>query len=323
MKILITGGAGFIGSHLAEYLLARGEEVHCLDDLSTGSIHNISHLKDNDKFSYTIGSVTDEQLVAEYVDWADFVYHLAAAVGVELIVNNPVRTIETNIRGTEAVLRHASKKKRPVLITSTSETYGKNENVPFKEDDDMVLGPTSRARWSYACSKAIDEFLGLSYWHERELPVIIVRLFNTVGPRQVAQYGMVLPRFVTQALKGEPITVYGDGKQSRCFAYVSDVIEAMVNLAGREEACGQVFNIGSHEEITIEDLAKLVKKLLNSGSPIEYIPYEKAYAAGFEDMRRRAPDTGKIAALTGYKPKHGIEDIIRLVAEHIQKGLTS
>lgn len=321
MKYLITGGAGFIGSHLAEKLLSHGHRVHVLDDLSTGRIENVAHLKENDSFGYSIGNVTDRPLTAELVDWSDFVFHLAAAVGVDLIVKKPVYTIETNIKGTEVVLSQASKKNRPVLITSTSECYGKSDQVPFEEDQDMVLGPTVRARWSYACSKAIDEFLGLSYFRERGLPVVIARLFNTVGPRQVGHYGMVVPRFVTQALRGEDVTVYGDGSQSRCFAYVGDVVGALVELSSREEAFGEVYNIGTKEEITIAGLAELVIEELGSTSKIVYVPYEKAYAKGFEDMKRRVPDTTKIEKLIGFKPGTDIRQTIRLVADEIKSGL--
>jgi UDP-glucose 4-epimerase len=319
MRYLITGGAGFIGSHLSEHLLSAGHEVRVLDNLSTGSIDNIVHLKDKKGFGYTIASVTDEPVTAELVDWSDFVFHLAAAVGVDLIVKKPVYTIETNIKGTEVVLEHANKKKRPVLIASTSECYGKSSKVPFKEDDDMVFGPTVRARWSYACSKAIDEFLGISYWRAEKLPVIIARLFNTVGPRQVGYYGMVVPRFVTQALAGDKITVYGDGKQSRCFAFVGDVVGALVKISTRKDAYGEVYNIGSQEEITMNALAALVKKTLKSKSEIVHVPYEVAYAEGFEDMQRRVPDTTKINKLIGFKPTTGIEEIIRLVAEDMRK----
>src|SRR5512147_133 len=251
MKVLITGGAGFIGSHLSEFLLKRGHQVFVLDDLSTGAIENVVHLKGNPCFNYTIDSIMNVPLAAELVDRCDIVYHLAAAVGVRLIVESPVRTIETNIRGTEIILDLAHKKRKKVIITSTSEVYGKASKVPFSESDDLVLGPTDKARWSYACSKAIDEFLALAYWREKRLPVVVVRLFNTVGPRQTGRYGMVLPRFVKQALAGEPITVYGDGKQSRCFCHVSDVVSALARISNEPEAVGQVFNIGSDEEITI------------------------------------------------------------------------
>src|SRR6476659_378038 len=266
MRVLITGGAGFVGSHLSEALLDRGDEVFVLDDLSTGSIDNIAHLKSHPKFHYTIDTVTNEPVLAEMVDRCDTVVHLAAAVGVKLIVESPVRTIETNVHGTEVVLKVASKKKRLVIIASTSEVYGKSAKVPFSEDDDLVLGPTSKHRWAYACSKMIDEFLALAYWKERKLPVIIFRLFNTVGPRQTGQYGMVVPNFVRQALANEPITVFGDGTQSRSFTYVGDVVNAMVALIDEPGAIGQVFNIGNGREITIGELAAKVKKMTGSSS---------------------------------------------------------
>lgn len=313
---LITGGAGFIGSHLAEALLARGDRVVVIDDLSTGRIQNIEHLKGKPSFEYVIDSVMNRPLTAELVDRADFVFHLAAAVGVKLIIQSPVRTIETNIRGTEIILELANKKKKPVFIASTSEVYGKSAKVPFTEDDDLVLGATSRGRWSYACSKALDEFLAIAYFHEKGLPVVIARLFNTVGPRQTGRYGMVLPSFVSQALASKPITVFGDGTQSRCFGYVGDVVGAIATLVTREEAYGQVFNIGSQEEISILGLARLVKERLQSRSEIVLIPYDEAYEAGFEDMPRRVPDIGKIRSLVGFEPRTRLPEIIDLVAEH-------
>ena len=296
MRVLITGGAGFIGSHLAEAYLARGDEVFVLDDLSTGSIDNIRHLKANPRFHYTIESVHHGPTVAELVDQCDVVFHLAAAVGVRLIVESPVRTIETNVHGTEVVLAKANKKKKKVLIASTSEVYGLSDQVPFREDGNLVLGPTSKGRWSYACSKAIDEFLALAYWRERKLPTIIVRLFNTVGPRQTGQYGMVVPTFVKQALTGRPITIHGDGSQTRCFTDVGDVVRALVALMDHPGAVGEVFNIGSSEEVAIRSLAERVKALTHSGSEIVSIPYELAYGEGFEDMPRRVPDLAKIEA---------------------------
>jgi UDP-glucose 4-epimerase len=313
MRVLITGGAGFVGSHLSEALLARGDEVYVLDDLSTGSIDNIAHLKTNPKFHYTIESVTNEPLLAELIDRCDTVVHLAAAVGVKLIVESPVRTIETNVHGTEVVLKVANKKKKLVLIASTSEVYGKSAKVPFSEDDDLVLGPTSKHRWAYACSKMIDEFLALAYWKERKLPVIIVRLFNTVGPRQTGQYGMVVPSFVRQALANEPITVFGDGTQSRSFTYVGDVVRAVVALINEPRAIGQVFNIGNGKEITIADLAARIKTMTGSRSEIVTIPYDQAYEAGFEDMPRRVPDISKIRALIGYEPTVELDDILTRV----------
>jgi UDP-glucose 4-epimerase len=316
---LITGGAGFVGSHLAERLLADGHEVIVLDNLSTGSIDNISHLKTHPRFSYAVDSVTNEPLLAELLDRSDVVFHLAAAVGVKLIVEQPVHTLETNVHGTEVVLKHANKKKKLVFIASTSEVYGKSTDVPFRETADLVLGPTSKHRWAYACSKLIDEFLALAYWKEKKLPVVIVRLFNTVGPRQTGQYGMVLPTFVRQALAGHPITVFGDGTQSRSFTYVGDVVDALIRLAHEPRAVGDVFNIGSTSEVTISELATRVKKMTNSGSPIETVPYDVAYEAGFEDMPRRVPDIAKIQSLIGFAPKMGLDDIIRSVVEHVRQ----
>jgi UDP-glucose 4-epimerase len=313
MKVLITGGAGFIGSHVAEAYLARGDEVLVLDDLSTGSIDNIRHLKTNPRFHYTIESVHHAPTVAELVDQCDVVIHLAAAVGVRLIVESPVRTIETNVHGTEVVLAKANKKKKKVLIASTSEVYGLSDQVPFREDGNLVLGPTVKGRWSYACSKAIDEFLALAYWRERKLPTVIVRLFNTVGPRQTGQYGMVVPTFVKQAITGRPITIHGDGRQSRCFADVSDVVRAIVALMDHPGAVGEVFNIGSDEEVTIRALAERVKALTESRSEIVTIPYEKAYGEGFEDMPRRVPDLSRIGGLIGYLPTKSLDQILQSV----------
>ncbi|HYN88619.1 MAG TPA: GDP-mannose 4,6-dehydratase [Ardenticatenaceae bacterium] len=315
MNTLITGGAGFIGSHLAEALLARGDTVYIVDDLSTGSIRNIDHLKSNPRFHYTIDKVENVPVIAELVDRADVVFHLAAAVGVRLVVESPVRTIETNLRGTEIVLAQANKKQRPVFFASTSEVYGKREQQPCREDDDLIIGPTTIGRWSYACSKAMDEFLALAYCRERGLPIVIGRFFNTVGPRQTGRYGMVLPNFVRQALAGHPITIYGDGKQSRCFGYVGDVVRAVIGLMETPEAVDQVFNIGNDQEITINELAERVKEVTGSHSPITHIPYEEAYAEGFEDMRRRVPDLSKIGRLLGYEPDVGIDEIIARVVE--------
>ena len=317
MRALITGGAGFIGSHLAEHLLAQGHDVSILDNLSTGSIENIAHLKGRPGFDYTIDSVSNGPLVAELIDRSDTVFHLAAAVGVKLIVEQPVHTIETNVHGTEVVLKHASKKKKLVFIASTSEVYGKSVDVPFREDADLVLGPSEKHRWAYACSKLIDEFLALAYWKERRLPVVVVRLFNTVGPRQTGQYGMVLPNFVRQALAGEPITVFGDGTQSRSFTFVGDVVDALVKLALEPRAVGHVFNIGNTEEITIGDLAKRVRMVTSSRSPIRNIPYDEAYEAGFEDMPRRVPDIAKIRQLIGFQPRVPLDDIIYRVVESL------
>jgi UDP-glucose 4-epimerase len=319
MRVLITGGAGFVGSHLAEAFLDRGDEVFILDNLSTGSIDNVVHLKGNPKFHYTIDSVSNEPVLAELVDRSDIVVHLAAAVGVKLIVEQPVHTIETNVHGTEVVLKHANKKKKLVLIASTSEVYGKSVDVPFREDADLVLGPTVKHRWAYACSKMIDEFLALAYWKERKLPVIVVRLFNTVGPRQTGQYGMVIPNFVRQALAGDPITVFGDGTQSRSFTYVGDVVTAMVALIDEPRAVGQVFNIGNGNEITIRDLAEKVKKMTGSSSAIVTVPYERAYEAGFEDMPRRVPDIGRIQALVGYRPTVDLDETLTRIIEHFRQ----
>jgi UDP-glucose 4-epimerase len=316
MRILITGGAGFIGSHLCEALLAAGHHVYVLDDLSTGAIDNIAHLKGQPHFHYTIDSVFNDSLVAELVDRADVVFHLAAAVGVRLIVQEPVHTIETNVHGTEVILRHAAKKKKLVFIASTSEVYGKSTDVPFREDADLVMGATTRHRWAYACSKALDEFLALAYWKEKRLPIVICRLFNTVGPRQTGQYGMVVPTFVRQALAGEPITVFGDGTQSRSFTYVGDVVAALVRLMSEPRAIGQVFNLGNREEVSILGLAERIRTLTGSSSPITVIPYDQAYEAGFEDMPRRVPDLTKIRNLIGYEPKVTLDEIIeRVVAD--------
>lgn len=311
MRFLITGGAGFIGSHLSDELLARGHRVHVLDDLSTGSMDNIGHLKEDPRFSYTVESCNQSSVVAELVDGADVVYHLAAAVGVELIVESPVRTIETNVHCTEVVLEQASKKRKPVFIASTSEVFGKSRDVPFTEDGDLLLGATTKGRWSYACSKAIDEFLALAYWKERKLPTVVGRLFNTVGPRQTGRYGMVVPNFVRQALSGQPITVFGDGEQSRCFCHVSDVVRALADLMELgEPAYGEVFNIGATEEISIRGLAERVRDLAESSSEIVAVPYHDAYEEGFEDMPRRVPDTSKIHGAIGWSSTHTLDEIL-------------
>ena len=311
MRVLITGGAGFIGSHLADAYLARGDEVHALDDLSTGSMRNIRHLRKHPRFEYTIESVHHRSVVAELVDESDMVYHLAAAVGVKLIVESPVRTIETNVHGAEVVLSQAAKKKKKVLVASTSEVYGLSTSIPFREDGNLVMGATTKGRWSYACSKAIDEFLALAYGRERKLPTVIVRLYNTVGPRQTGQYGMVIPTFVKQALAGEPITVYGDGTQSRCFTHVADIVGALVALMDHPDAVGQVFNIGSSQEVSIGVLAEQVKAMTESLSAIVHVPYHEAYEEGFEDMPRRVPDIGKISRLVGYQPTRSLECILK------------
>jgi UDP-glucose 4-epimerase len=319
MRYLITGGAGFIGSHLSEALLEKGNEVFALDDLSTGSVENIRHLKANKRFHYFFDSIQNKQLLAELVDESDAVVHLAAAVGVRLIVESPVRTLETNIHGTQSVLDAASKKKKLVFIASTSEVYGKSDKVPFREDADLVLGPTTKARWSYAASKALDEFLALSYWKERKQPVKIARFFNTVGPRQTGRYGMVVPSFVQQALAGEPITVFGSGKQSRCFCDVRDCVEALIRLLADECVVGEVVNIGTDEEISIEGLAHVVKERTGSDSPIVYIPYDRAYEPGFEDMPRRIPSLAKLESLTGFRPSTPLVEIVDRVIEHSRK----
>jgi len=319
VKALITGGAGFIGSHLADRLLKDGHEVLVLDNLSTGSIDNIVHLKQVPGFSYVIDTITNEPLLAEMIDACDVVYHLAAAVGVKLIVEQPVHTIETNVHGTEVVLKHANKKKKLVCLASTSEVYGKSADVPFRETADLVLGATAKHRWAYACSKLLDEFLALAYWKEKKLPVVIVRLFNTVGPRQTGQYGMVLPTFVRQALAAHPITVFGDGTQSRSFTHVGDVVWALIRLVQEPRAVGEVFNVGNTGEVTIWDLAERVKVMAGSDSPIQIVPYDQAYEAGFEDMPRRVPDISKIRNLIGYEPQVDLPDIIRSVVEHLRQ----
>jgi UDP-glucose 4-epimerase len=316
LRVLITGGAGFIGSHLADAYLQRGDEVLIIDDLSTGTIENIRHLKNNPRFQYTIDSVHNQPVTAELVDQCDVVVHLAAAVGVKLIVESPVRTIETNVKGTEVILSLANKKQKRVLVASTSEVYGLSTDVPFKEDGNLVMGATTKGRWSYACSKAIDEFLALAYWREKKLPTTIVRLFNTVGPRQTGRYGMVIPTFVKQALAGRPITVYGNGKQTRCFGYVGDVVGALIKLMDHADSVGQVYNIGSTEEISIVKLAEKVKELTNSDSEIVFVPYDEAYEEGFEDMPRRVPDTSKIKQLVGFQPKMKLDGILQSVIDY-------
>ncbi len=313
MRILITGGAGFIGSHLSDYLLGQGHNVTVIDDLSTGSMDNIREAKENRRFQYFIDTIFDKPLLAELIDDAEVVFHLAAAVGVLNIVESPVRTIETNVGGSELVLEVAAKKKKRVLIASTSEVYGKSTKFPFSEEDDLVLGPTTKGRWSYACSKAIDEFLALAYHHERKLPVTIVRLFNTVGPRQTGRYGMVLPNFVKQALCGEPLTVFGDGEQSRCFTHVGDIVKGLVQCIYCDAAVGQVFNLGNTEEVTINALAEKVILATGSSSTIEYLSYAQAYGDGFEDMQRRFPDISKAREWFGYAPTQSLDDIIKSV----------
>jgi len=319
LRYLLTGGAGFIGSHLSEGLLKRGDEVFVLDDLSTGSVENIRHLKSNDRFHYFFDSITNKQLLAELVDESDVIFHLAAAVGVRLIVESPVRTLETNVYGTQLVLDAASKKKKLVVTASTSEVYGKSEKVPFREDADLVLGATMMSRWSYAASKALDEFLALSYWRERKQPVLIARFFNTVGPRQIGRYGMVLPNFVRQALDGKPITIFGTGEQSRCFCDVRDTIEALLRLLATDKSVGEVVNIGTDEEVTINRLAQVVKERTKSESPISHIPYDQAYEPGFEDMQRRVPSLEKLQRLIGFRPRTPLTEIVDRVVDHFQK----
>ncbi len=319
MRYLITGGAGFIGSHLAERLLDRGDHVVLLDNLSTGSMENIRHLKSKERMEYHLDAIENRRLVAELVDEADIVVHLAAAVGVRLIVESPVRTIETNVNGTQIILEAAEKKRKLVLAASTSEVYGKSTQVPFREEADLVLGPTTKGRWSYAASKALDEFLALAYWRERKVPVIVVRLFNTVGPRQTGRYGMVLPNFVKQALDNAPITVYGSGTQSRCFCDVRDTVESLIRLMDTERSVGEVVNIGNTEEISIAELAESVKARTGSASKITYVPYDQAYEPGFEDMMRRVPCVDKLQLLTGFRPQTKLAEIIDRVSSYLRE----
>lgn len=323
MNVLITGGAGFIGSHLAERLVERGDHVTIIDDLSTGSVHNIQQLKGAQNFDYFLDSVTNQHLMAELIDAADVIYHLAAAVGVRLIVESPTHTMETNIRGTEVVLELAAKKKKRVLITSTSEVYGKRNHVPFRENDDLVLGPPDKGRWSYACSKAIDEFLAVAYWKEKKVPTVIARLFNVVGPRQTGRYGMVIPSLIKQALAGRDMTVYGDGTQTRCFTYISDAISALIALAEHPKTNGEVYNIGSTEEVSILALARKIRELTGSQSKIVFVPYDQAYEHGFEDMMRRVPDLTKINQLIGYAPTTSLDEILlHTIRHHAQQIVT-
>ncbi|MFH1312607.1 MAG: GDP-mannose 4,6-dehydratase [Candidatus Eisenbacteria bacterium] len=317
-RALVTGGAGFIGSHLTEKLLERGYTVHVIDDLSTGSFENIAHLESDKRFTHTVGTVLDTALMAKLIAGSDTVFHLAAAVGVEYVIENQLKSIEINLGGTQVVLEHATREKKKVILFSTSEIYGKSEAVPFKEEDDRILGPTTLARWSYAVTKAVDEIMALAYSREKDLAVVIVRCFNTCGPRQTGQYGMVLPRFVTQALAGKPITVYGKGTQTRCFASVYDVVEGVLTLAECDAAVGQILNLGGNVEVTIDDLARKVKDLANSSSPIEHIPYDRAYGKGFEDMMRRVPDLTRIRSLIGYEPRSSLDDIVNSVIKHLK-----
>lgn len=315
MNVLITGGAGFIGSHLSAALVAAGEKVTVLDDLSTGCVDNLRGLEKGGYLELHVGSVNDAKLVDELVAKADFVYHLASAVGVRLIIDQPVHTIESIVGGTTVVLEACNRHWKPFLLTSTSEVYGKGSRIPFNEDDDTVMGATCRRRWSYACAKALDEFLALAYWVERQLPITVVRLFNTVGPRQTGQYGMVVPTLVTQALSGKPITVFGDGTQSRCFTHVSDIVETLMMIPEAPQAHGQVINLGNDQEITILGLAERIKELTGSPSPIKIIPYDQAYGPGFEDMHRRVPDLSKAARLLGYRPTRSLDDILHDVIQ--------
>ncbi len=321
MKVCITGGAGFIGSHLAERLLARGDRVLVLDDLSTGTMDNIGHLVGASGFDYRIGSALDVPLVTECVDRCDVTVHLAAAVGVRLIVEQPVHTIETNVGATEAVLDAAAKKGKLVLVASTSEVYGKSTKFPFNEDDDLQLGPTTHSRWAYACSKALDEWLALAYYREKGVPVIVTRFFNTVGPRQTGRYGMVLPNFAVQAISGEPITVYGSGTQQRCFGHVQDAVEAVLRLIAAPQAIGQVFNVGNDEEVTILRLAERVRDAAGSTSEIRLIPYSEAYPEGFEDMMRRVPDVQKLERAIGFRPRTPLDRIITDVVQDVRTRL--
>jgi UDP-glucose 4-epimerase len=321
-RALVTGGAGFIGSHLADRLLAGGYRVHVVDDLSTGSLDNIAHLEGDNRFSSTVDTVLNYDLMGKLIDACDVVFHLAAAVGVEYVIRNQIKSIGVNVRGTEVVLEHASRAGKKVVLFSTSEIYGKSEAVPFKEDDDSALGPTTIARWGYAVTKALDEIMALAYMRERSLPLVIVRCFNTCGPRQTGRYGMVMPRFVRQAVAGKPITVFGDGSQTRCFASVCDVVDGVVRLAECEAARGEIFNIGSDKEITILELAESVKRVTGSASAMEFVPYDAAYGQGFEDMTRRVPDLTKIRKCIGYQPRTTLDDLIRSVEAYVRAGNT-
>jgi UDP-glucose 4-epimerase len=309
---LITGGAGFIGSHLAEKLLELNQCVIILDDLSSGSVNNIEHLRTNPLLEFVPESVAARNILAELVDVADVIVHLAATVGVLNIIESPVSTISNNIGGTEAVLKAAAKKKKKVIVASTSEVYGKSQTAPFREEGDLVFGPTSKSRWSYASSKVVDEFMALAYWREFHVPTVVVRFFNTIGPRQIGRYGMVVPRFIGQALSGQNLTVYGSGLQSRCFTYVSDVVEWLLLLNSNDRAVGEVFNLGNPEEVSIVELASRVITLSGARVEIEYLPYEKVYEEGFEDMERRVPDITKVTTLTGYSPRVDLEEALRL-----------
>lgn len=318
-RVLITGGAGFIGSHLADRLLADGEEVTIIDDLSTGSFENIAHLEGHPKFRYVIDTILNEEVMADLIDEADVIYHLAAAVGVAYVIENILKSIQINIRGTEIVFEQANRGKKKVVLFSTSEIYGKSNCLPFREEQDRLMGPPTVNRWSYAATKVVDEILALAYHREKKVPVVIVRCFNTCGPRQTGQYGMVLPRFAKQALLGVPITVYGDGKQSRCFSSVQDVVEGVVRLSRSDKAIGGIYNIGSDHEISIEGLAQRVKELAGSSSAIEYVPYEKAYEHGFEDMQRRVPDLSRVRETVGFEPRVPLDDLILSVINYFKR----
>jgi UDP-glucose 4-epimerase len=320
MKYLVTGGAGFIGSHLVDELLRGGHQVAVVDDLSTGTVRNLQHLEAHPGLRVVIDTCANTTLMEALVADCDQIFHLAAAVGVKLIIESPVRTIEANVHLTEVLLTLAARRKTPILVASTSEVYGKSDKLPYREDGDLVLGPTTKGRWSYACSKAIDEFLAIAYWKERHLPTVIVRLFNTVGPRQTGRYGMVIPGMVRQALAGDPITVFGDGQQSRCFTHVADVVQALIGLMGTERARGQVFNVGSTTEISMARLASRIREMTASRSEIVFVPYDQAYEEGFEDMRRRVPDIGKIGALIGWAPRAPLTQILADVIEHHRRA---
>lgn len=320
MKVLITGGAGFIGSHLSDQLLERGNEVTVLDDLSTGRLENVARLQNREDFTLEVDSVLNEDVVDRRVKGQDLVVHLAAAVGVQYIIDNPLKSIEINVRGTEHVLEAANREKVPVFLASTSEIYGKNKEVPFAEDHDRVLGPNTITRWSYSCTKAVDEFLGLAYWRKKQLPVVIGRFFNTVGPRQSGRYGMVIPRFVKQALLGHPLTVYGDGQQTRTFLDVQDAVTAVLGLLERTDARGEIFNIGSEERVTIEELAQRIVEKVGSSSELKYIPYEEAYEEGFEDMRHRVPDVSKLREWIDFEQQYFLEDILDRTIDYFRNN---
>ena len=322
MRYLITGGAGFIGSHLAEALLLRGDSVTVLDNFSTGAHENLKRAEDSERFKLVYGSVTDKELVTECVKEVDRVYHLASAVGVKLIIEKPIETIETIVEGASTVFGACARYRLPVLLTSTSEVYGKSEALPFSEDSDSIIGPPMYRRWAYASAKALDEFLALAYWHQIKLPVVLVRLFNTVGPRQTGQYGMVVPRLIRQALSGQALTVYGDGNQSRCFCHVDDAVRALIELLDRPECAGELFNVGSTEHVTISELAKKIIAETESKSQISYVPYDEAYGQGFEDMRHRVPSLEKIEKEIGYEPEHNLSSIIQSIVAHEQGNET-